>query len=156
MKDARAPRSWLWLQGVMVGVVAATAPGSALLVAVLLCPAVAYAVFETTPGRPVTRTMLSCGSIGTFMPLRLLWEHGNSVDEALALLADLTRPLLAWVACATGWLLSEASHMGARVVLKAAFNRRSVLLQREEADLTAEWTLQDSDETSAATAAERR
>ena len=68
----RSGRSWFWLQGAAAGGVIVAAPGTALVTAILLCPAVAFYALEATVGRPVGRTMLLCGSTAAFEPLRAL------------------------------------------------------------------------------------
>ncbi len=112
-----------------------------MMIGVLLCPVVAYALFETTPGRPVTRTMAVCGSAAVFAPLRQLWDHGSSIDEALGILADIGQPLLAWTACAGGWLIHEAAHILTRLALQMASDRRATDLREEATALVAEWNL---------------
>lgn len=134
-------RSWLWLQGAIAGAVAAMAPGTALVTVILLCPAMTFYTLEKTAGRPVGRTMLLCGSTATFMPLRLLWSGGNGANGALDLLADPGRPLLAWLACGTGWLLCETIQITARFALAAKTRRHLEGLKRKQTDLMEEWSL---------------
>ena len=134
-------RSWLWLQGAGAGGIVAVAPGTALVLAVLLCPAIVYFMTETVRGRPVARTMLLFGATATFMPLRRLWEQGTSLSGALAILSDPGRPLLAWFACGVGWMLCEATQIVFLFALAASARHQIQLLKREQAELTAEWTL---------------
>ncbi len=140
-KTRRAPRSWLWLQGATAGGVVVTAPGTAVLIGVLLAPAIAYTLFETAPNRPTSRTMFVYGSGATFLPIKSLWEHGNGLEEALGLMSDLSIPLMAWMACAGGWMLSECLQLTTSFALKAANRRRLTILQREQDQLIAEWSL---------------
>ena len=133
-------RSWLWLQGAVGGGIAVTAPGSAILVAVLLCPAIVFYATEPAPGRPVGKIMLLTGSAALFMPLRTLWEHGGSLPGALDLLADPGCPLLAWVSCGAGWLMCELLQIATRLTLTAQTKHRVMALERERIEITEEWT----------------
>jgi hypothetical protein len=107
---------------------------------ILLCPALAFYVTETTKGRPVGRIMLLMGSTAVFLPLRLQWEHGNSLGSAMDILSDPSRPLLAWVACGAGWMVCELVQVCARYVLAAQARRETEGLQREKTELAEEWT----------------
>ncbi len=142
MKSKTAkPRSLFWLQGAVVGGVAAAMPGTALLLATLLGPALAVYTGESAGGRPVARTMLLAGSTAVATPLRTLWADGNSVAGALDLLADPACPLLAWIACGAGWLLCEVAQMGARLAFSLQAKRQTLALHEEQAKLKDEWTL---------------
>ena len=135
----RAPRSWFWLQGLICGGVIATAPGTALITSVLLAPAtVAYAI-DATPGKPYFRVMALLGASCTFVPLRLLWDHGGSVNAALDLLGDPLRPLLSWSFCGAGWVLTELAQLAARLSMTAKETRLIKALQTERAVVVEEW-----------------
>jgi hypothetical protein len=135
-----APRSWFWLQGVICGVTAAAVPGTALMVAVLMAPAIATYAMEQGKSRPLARGMMLMGAACTFMPLRLLWEHGGSLDASLDLLSDPGRPLLAWTACGGGWLAGQMADLGARLLLDARSARMLRQLTDERDKLIVEWT----------------
>ena len=115
----RSRRSLVWIQGAVAGGVVAVAPGTALLAAVLLCPAIVYYLAEPARLRPVARAMLLCGGAATFLPIRTLWDAGNTLAAALDILGDIRCPLLAWVACGGGWLLAETVNVTARLMLEA-------------------------------------
>lgn len=134
-------RSWLWLQGAAAGGVAAVAPATALMVVALLGPAIAFYACGTVAGRPVARTMALVGSTAVVLPLRTLFDHGNTMDAALDLLSDPICPLLAWVACGAGWLLCELAKIAARLALVITVQRKTQALRQEEAQLKQEWTL---------------
>ena len=137
----RGGRSWFWLQGAVAGGIAAAAPGTALVTAILLCPAATFFAFETTAGRPVGRTMLLCGSTAAFIPLRQLWSGGGGAEGALDMLSNPGRPVAAWCACGAGWLLCETIQIAVRLAL-AAKNRRNLEgLRRAETELMEEWSL---------------
>jgi hypothetical protein len=139
--SAAAPRrrSWLWLQGLLCGAALSIATGPAILLAVLLAPGLMSYAIERGDGKPVSETMLLLGAATCFMPLRILWEQGHSVDAALALLSDPARPGLSWVAAGAGWLMEEAAQIIARQSSELATKRRIAQLQKERAGLVAEW-----------------
>ena len=139
-----ARRSWFWLQGAVAGGIAVAFPGTALLTAALLCPALAFYVAEQAKGRPVGRIMLLTGSAAAFMPLRALWEHGASLATALDILADPSCALIAWVACGAGWLLCEAAQVCAKFALAAQARRKMAGLRRELDTLVEEWTFNEN------------
>lgn len=143
-RPSQKPRSWLWLQGAAAGVIVALAPGSALLLGVLLCPALVFAAAAGSAGRPAARVMLLMGSAATFGPLRDQWTGGNSVDSTLELLANPSVALWAWIACGFGWFTCEATAMAAALALLHATRHRATALRREQADLIEEWTLDQS------------
>ncbi len=138
---AAAPprRSWFWLQGVVCGVAAAVAPGTAVLLAILLGPG--FITYATAQGRtrPIARAMIMMGAATVFMPLRLLWEQGGSLDAALDLLGDPTRPLLSWVASGAGWSIAQVTELATQFALNAKSNRTLRALKKEREALAAEW-----------------
>lgn len=132
-------RSWFWLQGMACGVVAAVIPGTSLVVAVLLAPGIALYVMEATSGKPLARAMIFMGTASTMMPLRLLWEHGGSLDAALDLLSDPGRPLLSWLACGAAWLLGQSAEILTRFALEARTTMAVNALTAERESLKDEW-----------------
>jgi hypothetical protein len=132
-------RSYLWLQGVACGGMAAVAPGVACLLATLLAPAWLMYATERTPGHPVARTMLLMGTAAALWPLRVLWDHGLSLISALDLLGDPMTPLLSWTACGAGWLIIEFVTVTAAQVARVADGRATSRLRDERAVLEKEW-----------------
>ncbi len=132
-------RSWFWLQGMACGVAAAIIPGTSLVIAVSLAPAIAVYVMETTSGRPLARAMIFMGTASTMMPLRLLWEHGGSLDAALDLLSDPGRPLLSWLACGAAWFLGQSAEIVTRFALEARAKMAVNALTAERETLKGEW-----------------
>ena len=132
-------RSWFWLQGLVCGVAAAAAPGTALMLAVLLGPGLAMYATAQGPGRAVARAMIMMGAASVFMPLRLLWEQGGSLDVALELLSDPTRPLLSWTANGAGWLIGQATELVTQFFLDAQANRQLHAFKEEREELATEW-----------------
>jgi hypothetical protein len=121
------------------GVAAAVVPGTALVIAVLLAPAIAMYATEPTPGRPISRAMIFMGAASTMMPLRLLWEHGGTLDAALDLLSDPGRPLLSWFACGAAWFLGQLVEILTRFALDARARMAVRTMSAERDKLKEEW-----------------
>jgi len=66
-------RSLAWLQGLVVGALVALATSTALLLAVLLAPAMVAFIFDRAPGRPVARSVALCGMAACVGPELALW-----------------------------------------------------------------------------------
>jgi hypothetical protein len=66
-------RSLAWLQGLVVGALVTLATSTALLLAVLLAPAMVAFVFDRAPGRPVARSVALCGMAACVGPELALW-----------------------------------------------------------------------------------
>jgi hypothetical protein len=139
--SAVAPRrrSWLWLQGLACGAALSIATGPFILLAVLLAPGLVSYAIERGDSKPVSETMLLLGLATCFMPLRILWESGHSLDSCIALLSDPARTGLSWVAAGAGWLMEEAAQIIARHSSELGTRRLIAQLQKEKADLVAEW-----------------
>jgi hypothetical protein len=132
-------RSWLWVQGLACGAALSIAPGPVILMAVLLAPGLVSYAIESGDSKPVSETMLLLSVATCFMPLRVLWESGHSLDASVALLCDPARTGLSWVAAGAGWLMEEAARFIAQQASDASTRRRVAQLQKERADLVTEW-----------------
>ena len=132
-------RSWFWLQGVVCGVGAAAAPGTALVLGILLAPAVAVYATEHEKGRPIARAMLLMGAASAMMPVRVLWEHSGTLEAALDLLGDPGCPLFSWAACGTAWLVGQLADILTRFGLDARAKLAIRALTAERDKLNEEW-----------------
>jgi len=83
--------------------------------------------------------LLLLGAAASFAPLRSLWDAGNTLDAAMALITDPLRLGLAWVAAGVGWMLSELIQLVGREVLEVMARHRVAALRQERAALEAEW-----------------
>ena len=135
-----APRSWLWLQGLVCGAAAVASPGAALLAGILLIPAFAYACLVPARNSQVCRAMLLMGAASAVGPVRLLWAGGGSLDTALEILADPVRPLLSWSACGAGWLIAELASVSIGLLRDRRSKSAARSLQRERDGLIREWS----------------
>jgi hypothetical protein len=137
--------SMVWLQGLLCGAMAMLAPPTALLLGVLLGPAVLALVFDRQPGRPRARSIALFGMAASVDPLRTLWVSGHSMPAAAALLGDLHVVGTAWAAAAAGWLLAEMAPVVVRAMLEALSISRAVRLRAVRTRLAEEWRLASVD-----------
>jgi hypothetical protein len=94
--------SLVWLQGLLCGALVMLAPPTALLIGVLLGPAIFAALFDHQPGRPRARSIGLFGMAASVDPLRTLWLGGHNMAVASVLLANLRVVGAAWAAAAAG------------------------------------------------------
>ena len=132
-------RSLIWLQGLLCGAMVTLATPTALLLGVLLGPALLAAIFDHEPGRPRARSIALCSMAAAVRPLRTLWTTGHSLATATALLGDLRVVGTAWSAAAAGWLLAEITPIAVRAVLEALGMARAARLRAERANLVETW-----------------
>jgi len=135
--------SLVWLQGLLCGALVTLATPTALLLGVLLAPALVALLFDREPGRPRARSISLCGLAMTIEPLRTLWTTDHSMATATALLADLRIVGTAWGAAAAGWLLVEVTPIAVRAALEAMGIARAARLRAERARLVEAWGLEE-------------
>ena len=134
--------SLVWLQGLLCGAMVTLATPTALLLGVLLAPALLAIVLDREPGRPRARTIALCSMAASVEPLRMLWTVGHSTATASALLGNMKILGTAWSAAAAGWLLAEITPVIIRATLEALSMARSTRLRAERAKLVEAWELQ--------------
>ncbi|HTI84479.1 MAG TPA: hypothetical protein VL614_28845 [Acetobacteraceae bacterium] len=144
----RQPRqhSLVWLQGLLCGALATLATPTALLLGVLLGPALLAVTFDSEPGRPVGRSVALFSMAASVRPLKTLWLSGHTMQVAAGLVGDLQVVGTAWSAAAAGWLLAQILPIAVRTVLEALGLARSAQLKAERARLVSEWGLEDQAE----------
>jgi hypothetical protein len=138
---AGANRSVVWLSGLACGVLAAIVPGIAAVAAGLLAPGVVALRLDREPGRPVARTVLTCGLAGCVHPVITLWNTGQSFETAVAIVTDPTTIGIAWSAAAAGWLLTQIAPLAVRVALEAVALGRSTRLRAARSRIAEAWGL---------------
>jgi hypothetical protein len=135
----RRRRSWLWLQGLACGAALSIATAPVILAGVLLAPGLLVHATEKTPGKPVGESMLLLGLATVFMPIRILWENGHSLQACIDLLSDPARIGVSWLAAGAGWLMTELTQILGREYYEVAAKRRIASLRRERTELEEEW-----------------
>ena len=133
--------SLVWLQGLLCGAMATLATPTALLMAVLLGPALLAILLDHEPGRPRARSIALCSMAASIDPLRTLWTVGHTIATAMALLSNIRVVGLAWSAAAVGWLLAEIIPIGVRATLEGLSVARASRLNAERAKLVEIWGL---------------
>jgi len=153
-KPAAAPatgqprqRSLVWAQGLVCGALVTLATPTALLMGVLLGPALITVLLDGEPGRPTGRSVALFGMAASVEPLKTLWTTGHSMQGAVSLVSNLEVVATAWSAAAAGWLLAQILPIAVRTVLDALGIARSARLRAERAKLVAEWGFDQVDDT---------
>jgi hypothetical protein len=131
--------SLIWVQGLVCGALVAVAMPLALMLAVLLAPTAAAAMFDRQPGRPSVRAVLLCGLSACVYPLRRLWVGEHTLAASLAILGEPGVIALTWAAAAGGWILAELAPLGLSLALEAASRARAVRLRTRRERLLEEW-----------------
>ncbi len=137
-------RSVIWLSGLACGVLAAVAPGIATVAGGLLAPGVTALKLDREPGRPVARAVLTCGLAGCVHPVITLWNTGQSLETAIAIVTDPTTTGTAWAAAAAGWLLSQVAPLVVRVALEAVALARTTRLRAARSRIVEAWGLDEA------------
>jgi hypothetical protein len=135
-------RSLVWLQGLLCGAVVTLATPTALLLGVLLGPALLAFMVDRQPGRPRARSIAFWNMAAAVDPLRTLWVSGHAMAGAASLVGDMHIVVTAWSAAAAGWLLAELAPVGARVALEALSISRAARLRAARAVLAEDWGLE--------------
>src|SRR5277367_3064495 len=93
----------MWIQGLLCGGLVAMLPPTALLLGVLLGPALLALFLDPSPGKPVARSVLLCTLGGCVKPVRMLWFAGHGMAASMALASNPDIIGTAWAAAAAGW-----------------------------------------------------
>ena len=133
----------MWVQGLLCGGLVAMLPPTALLLGVLLGPAMLALFLDSQAGKPVARSVLLCTLAACVKPVRALWVAGHGMAASMALATDPDVIGTAWAAAAAGWLLAELAPIGVRVVLEGVSLRQAAQLRVMRAALAEEWGLDD-------------
>ena len=139
LPNGGAPRSLIWVQGLLCGGLATLATPTALLIGVLFLPALIANAADHQPGKPIARSVALFGLCGTVGPVLRLWSAGHTLEMAGALATDLDNFLLAWGMAAIGWLLAELAPVAVRAALEASSVTRAARLRAERVKYEAEW-----------------
>jgi len=137
----RRQRSLVWLQGLLCGALATLATPTALLLGVLMAPALLAIALDQEMGRPRARSIALFNMAASVWPLRTLWISGHNLATATTLLGNLQVVGTAWSAAAVGWLLAEMMPLAVRAVLDALSIARKARLEAERARLVEFWGL---------------
>lgn len=132
----------VWAQGLLCGGLVAVLPPTALLLAVLLGPALVGLFLDGQPGKPVARSVLLFALAASVKPVGMLWAAGHGAAASIALATDADVVGTAWAAAAAGWLLAELAPLAVRVVLESLSRSQATRLRAARAALVEEWGLE--------------
>jgi len=138
--------SLVWLQGLACGALVTLATPTAVLLGILLAPALLAVLLDHEPGRPKARSIGLCNMVAAVEPLHVLWTTGHSMATASALLGNLGIIGKAWSAAAAGWLLAEVLPIGIRAILDTVSVARTTKLRTERARLVEAWGLENPED----------
>jgi hypothetical protein len=134
-------RSVVWISGLACGVLVAVAPGVATVAGGLLAPGLVAVKLDREPGRPVARTVLTCGLAACVQPVITLWNAGQSFEAATAIITDPKVLCIAWGAAGAGWLLAQTAPLAVRAALEAGAITRAAQLRAARSKLAEAWGL---------------
>jgi hypothetical protein len=140
--------SLVWAQGLVCGALVTLATPTALLLGVLLGPALIAVILDGEPGRPTGRSVVLFGMAASVEPLKTLWTTGHNMQGAVSLVSSLEVVATAWSAAAAGWLLAQILPIAVRTVLEGMSIARSARLRAERAMLVSDWGFDQVDGTS--------
>jgi hypothetical protein len=147
MADAKAPRragrnmSLIWLQGLACGAVVTFAAPTALMLAVLMAPALACQVAELESGRGVTRAVALACAATALRPVWLLWQNGDRMDVAVSELFNPSTLVFGWGAGACAWAMCQVLPVILRSVWDIRAAARSKAIEAELSALKQDWDL---------------
>lgn len=136
---AASSNAVLWAEGLLCGGLVTLLPTIALLLGVLLGPAIVALVLDHQQGKPAARSVVLCTLAASIGPVRTLWGAGHDLAASLALATDLNVVGTAWAAAAAGWLLAELAPYAARAGLEALSLSRAAQLRVARDRLVEEW-----------------
>ena len=110
-----------------------------MVMGALLAPAVLATYSEATPKRPVGRAMVMMAAATSIGPLRTLWQSGNSIEGAVTIISDPATLALAWLAAASGWVISEGVSLVGSEIDTIRSKRQKDRLTVERSALEQEW-----------------
>jgi hypothetical protein len=122
----------------LLAVVIFAAP-TAVVIAVLLLPSALARAADSTPGHPLTQTVLLFGCAGIVPYLDRLWHVGNHLPEAIGLATDMQVIALCWALQAAGWLLGQVIPLALAAITRRELARHRMALEQRRAALETEW-----------------
>ena len=156
MASAKAPTSeavtvqrrgaTVWVQGLACGALLTFATPTALLLGILLAPAILCILASPGAERGVFRAVASSCAAASLAPVWRLWMNGGHMDEVAAILASPSILCAAWGAGAAAWAMCQVLP----VIIKTAWDIREAnkakTIEAELAQLNEEWGLKQTAE----------
>ncbi|HVY15222.1 MAG TPA: hypothetical protein VHB27_08345 [Rhodopila sp.] len=126
-----------------VGALIALSPDLAIPVALLLLPGLVTLLLDRSPGLTLARAMLVFQAVASIGPVHRAFYACTGLHECLARIDRPRSVLIAWLAAAVAWALCELAPIGLRLLDDARLRIRRAELQKQRAELMAEWGLND-------------
>ncbi len=140
--------SALWIQGLACGACLTFAAPTALLISILLAPALICLLASPGVNRGLLRSVSVACAAASLSPVWHLWLAGDRFDQALAALSEPFVLLIAWGAGASAWALCQVIP----IVLRVSWDVRSTAQLRaiefELKKLHEDWLLEVASEPS--------
>ncbi len=115
----------------------------AIPVFVLLVPGLVTLLIDRSPGLQLARAMLVFQAVVVVGPVHQAYYDCSGLHACLARVCQPSTVLMAWLAAAGAWALSEMVPIGLHMLDDARLRGRRADLQKQRADLAAEWGLTD-------------
>ncbi len=133
--------SMMWVQGLACGALLTFATPTALLLTILLAPAILCLLANPGCERGLLRAVASSCIAGSLAPLWHLWVGGGHMDDVALVLASPATLCIAWGGGAAAWSLCQILP----VIVQAAWDGREAnrtnAIQAELEGLGQEWSL---------------
>lgn len=140
---AKGAGSKMWMQGLGCGALLTFAAPTALMLGVLLAPAVLCLVVEPGPDRGQPRAVALGCAAASFGPVWHLWLAGDTLAQTFASLADLQTIILAWGAGACAWALCQVLPVVVRSGWDMAAGKKIREIEAELAQCQKDWRLDE-------------
>jgi hypothetical protein len=140
---AKTKASAMWLQGLACGALLAFAPAMALLLGVLLAPAIASFAADMEKARGATRSVAIACAAGALAPAWHLWLAGDQLAAAINLLCDPLNLLLAWGGGACAWALCQVVPAVLQSLWAVRETLRAHKIEAEMKKIRDEWHLEE-------------
>ena len=127
-----------------VGVLMALASDLAIPVLVLLLPGLVTLLLDRSPGMTLARAMLVFQGIVVVGAVHQAYYACSGLQQCLARICQPMTVVTAWLAAAGAWALSEMVPIGLHMLDDVRLRARRADLQKQRADLVAEWGLTDA------------
>jgi hypothetical protein len=127
---------------VAIAALIAMSPDLAVPVVFLLLPSLVTLLIDRTPGLGLARAMLLFQATVCIGPVQHAYYDCSGLSACMTRICTPMTVLIAWVAAACAWALTEVAPIGLRLLEDVRLRARRVDLQKQRADLVAEWGLE--------------
>ncbi len=126
-----------------VGALMALASDLAIPVVVLMLPGLVTLLLDRSPGLTLARAMLVFQGIVAVGPVHQAYYACSGLHACLERVCRPMTVVIVWLAAAGAWALSEMVPIGLHMLNDVRLRARRAELQKQRADLVAEWGLSE-------------